>query len=217
MPHSRLRHGLSRGLPQPPRVPEPFQLPLAFHPARLTPALARFTNELTENDETEAVAVELYQAACPAGDGEDLSWHLRQSRDRKGALGLTCLAPNVLRAVVTYNTRVFNLFASNLDSLRASDDLLDQILGEGMGLAEHRSDELDDADDVWDRIGVSDAPPSVFESQGLSIVLDALRRRLSGQPIGSCTSERVALSLDASRLEDFEEEAIRSKTPSAQQ
>ena len=79
MPHSRLRHGLSRGLPQPPRVPEPFQLPLAFQPARLTPARHGRCDTQSSTSVEKYVGYAGLPVACQAASiVVKLLWRLRQ-------------------------------------------------------------------------------------------------------------------------------------------
>ena len=193
-------------------------------PVRLTPSLESIANEQIPSEESEAVAIELFQAACPQSGHDDLE-SLRSSRDRKAALGLLRLAPNVLRAVVTYNARVFNRLASSLSADERADSLLEELVrdpGEvDSGCAPGLQSTLDDTDEIWSRVG-RDEPlthheqsgqeetdiESVYDNARLEDVLVALRRRLGGIPIGSCTSERVALALDVSRLDQLEREAI---------
>lgn len=193
-------------------------------PVRLTPALESIATAQAPSEEAEAVAIELFQAACPEPGHDDFET-LRFCRDRKAALGLQRLSPNVLRAVVTYNARVFNRLASTLASGEEADALLEELVrppdDADPAFELRRMDGLDDADEIWSRIGRDDslepepaAVESLYENARMQDVLAALRRRLSDIPIGSCTSERVALALDVSRLDAPEREAIRSPSRS---
>lgn len=191
---------------------------IVHDPASLSEAVTRFTSGVPTSEEAEAVSMEFYQAAGTDRSSEDLGW-LRMLRDRKRALGSSRFAPDVLRAVVTYNARAFNRLVFARDSSREADGLLESlvatVLDESAEDAPALEGVIDESDEIWDRIGVADSPASVFQSEGLESIVEALRRRLDGIPIGSCSSERVAMALDVSRLEEAEKKAIRSPAPDA--
>lgn len=200
---------------------------IVHDPVDLTPTLALLSAEQLAGDEAETVAMLLYQAACPESGRDDLD-ALRTCRDRKAALGLERLSPNVLRAVVTYNARIFNRLASTQSSEQEADALLEELARDdaesGVASGGPTPGELDESDEIWQRIGAGsdDAKKdgdivSIYEAPGIEALRGALRRRLSGTPIGSCSSERVALALDVSRLEALEREAFLSAEPEPEQ
>ncbi len=181
-------------------------------PVTLTPSLAQVANEQDASDEAEAVALELFQADRPDEPGNDLDW-LRSTRARKDALGMARLAPNVLRAVVTYNARVFNRLAAAADG----DPFLEAMVGDPStatgGDGAPAVGAIDDTDDIWTRVGVPEEAESLFDHDGLASVLDALRQRLQGAALGQTAAERVGVALDVARLERIEIDAILSRDP----
>jgi hypothetical protein len=182
---------------------------IVHDPVALTPLLTNFEEGDMDPVEADSIAAELYQVASLDADRENPLTILRSVRSRKESIGLGCLSPMVLRAVVTYNARMFNCVESVRDTSRASDEILEELLGISSGpeIESERGNYaggLDESDEIWANIGGAEKPTSVFDSQPLASVMDALCRRQRGVPIGSCASERVALVLDISSLDPIE-------------
>ena len=195
---------------------------IVHDPAALTPALAAFTKSDLSADEAEAIAVEFYQAASLDADADQgqLVRTLRAVRGRKATIGLGCLCPEILRALVTYNARVFNCIESLATASRESDEDLEELMwsGEATGDGDVSSmSGLEDSDEFWRQVGGAEAPRSVFESRELESVIHGLGRRLRGIPIGSCASERIALALDTTGLDPLEHAAIVEQSPDEEQ
>jgi hypothetical protein len=111
-----------------------------------------------------------------------------------------------------------------LTSDEEADSLLEELVrdpvDDGSTCTRRQPASLDETDEIWSRIGreQTDEPAqadveSVYDNARLKDLLVALRRRLNGIPIGSCTSERVALALDLSRIDAIEREAIVATSP----
>jgi hypothetical protein len=195
-------------------------------PAALTPTLENFTVASLDSQQAEAFAMELYQAATLDSDSENFHPTLRALREQKQSVGLGCLCPNVLRAVVTYNARMFNSVEALSALSRASDAVVDEAFAIS---ADHAVDQLDSLDS--DGVAVDLEEPeqgtpdeetdqgsvSVFDSTALGCVIEALRRRLDGEQVGTDSPERVALVLDQSLLDPLEITAIRAMSPDAEQ
>lgn len=193
---------------------------IKYDPVRLTPMLEAFSVEGLDPLEADAIAGELYQIASLDADSENPVRVLRSVRSRKESIGLGCLCPNVLRAVVTYNVRMFNHVESATDRSRVSDEMLDGLFGPETRLAEMEESAKASPSPADENLQLAVLTPevetSVFESRELSGVIDALRRRLRGMPIGSCTSERIALILDVGDLDPVESRALKADERDAQ-
>lgn len=185
---------------------------VAHDPVALTLSLTHFAVEGLDSFEAESIAAELYQVASLDADSESPLQILRSIRARKESIGLGCLTPTVLRAVVTYNARMFNHVEATRDTSRASDETLEELLGLSIPDVESGGSAyvggLDESDEIWENVGGAAKSISVFDSQPLVAVIDALGRRLRGVPIGSCTSERIALVLETVNLDPLELSAI---------
>ena len=183
-------------------------------PVRLTPMLEDFSVEGLDPSEADTIAGELFQIAALDVDTESPIRVLRSVRSRKESIGLGCLCPNVIRAIVTYNVRMFNHVECAADVSRASDEMLDRLFGSEVCPEEPEESPKASPGIPVERPrieqSVSRETTSVFESRELCVVIDALSRRLRGVSIGSCTSERIALILDIGTLEKIERDALKS-------
>jgi hypothetical protein len=197
---------------------------IVHDPVGLTPLLAAFDVASSDPSLMNSIAMELYQAANSDDSGPSIN-DLRQLRNRKAQLGLQTLNPIALRAVVTYNARMFNRFEDLVAAARASDADLeslietvpDQTNAAAQGSEMSKAGVLGDDDEIWASIGRRPECSSVFDSSALDQVIAAARRRLKKVPIGSCSSERVALTLDMSVLEPIEIDAILTTGPDDEQ
>ena len=194
---------------------------IAHDPASLTPRLTHFECDELDAATADSIAIELYQVASLDADHENPIEILRSVRERKESIGLGCLCPNVLRAVVTYNARMFNCVESVVQAGRESDDSLEALLAEA---ADSVSDAAaldaataESADDDWTDLHANVETTSVFDSTAIDSVVSAMRRRIRGVPIGSCSSERAALVLDLGHLDAIEREAILAGEPTDDQ
>ena len=204
-------------------------------PVTLTPALENFTVEELEPVEAEAIAMELYQAASLDPESDDFHSTLRELRTRKQHIGLGCLCPSVLRAVVTYNARMFNSVESMAEASREKDSILDDSLlqmdepletSDEPGPEDFVSLEIDTEPvaDVEPEAPVDEvpaaaaAPVSAFDSEALGSVIDTLRMRLEGGRVGRRgPSERIAIVLDQASLTTLEKQAICADDPTSDQ
>lgn len=189
---------------------------IVHDPPQISPMLARLCEELENERPPEATGAELMffqaaalDAALDTDSGARIN-ELRHMRQSKQELGIFCLVPGVLRALVTYNTRIFNKMQGELEESRDAD-----IEFELLFLDQDFADEdesLEDSDKDWvsefeEGIGRA-STLSVFESKGVGRIAEALRRRLAGVPIGSCASENIALSIELFDLEPIERAAL---------
>jgi hypothetical protein len=204
---------------------------IVHDPVTLTPALEDFSVESLEAVDADAIAMELYQAAELDSDSENFHETLRALRVRKQDIGLGCLTPVVLRAVVTYNARMFNSVESLAEASRASDLVLDEELS----ILEETIDSLGDLDadefvqeeeakeevveeEIGQETAGESAPTSVFECEALDSITEAVRIRLQGGMVGRRgPGERIAVILDQGSLESLESEAILAESPTSQQ
>lgn len=115
---------------------------IVHDPTALTPMIEEFASEIPDSAEADTVAMELYQAATLDSDSENFENVLQSIRARKRKIGIGCLAPSVMRAVVTYNARMYNSVESMTDASRASDAIVDDAL---LALTE-----LEEGEDVFD-------------------------------------------------------------------
>ncbi len=206
---------------------------IVHDPVTLTSALENFSVDTLEPNDADAIAMELYQAAALDSESEAFHDILRTLRARKQIIGLGCLCPAVLRAVVTYNARMFNSVENMAEASRMSDAMLDDeismldelndakedSIAEGFIVEQVVDDEPADAEALVD---VSDheasESESIFESAGVDSVIEALRIRIKGGRVGRRgPGERIAVVLDQSLLESIESEAILAETPTKEQ
>jgi hypothetical protein len=181
-------------------------------PVTLSPILEQLALDIAEHAvvDTSAFELELFQASALESGDESMAEVAVRMRGMKLELGINCLMPSTLRAIVTYNTRMFNRIHDDLEALRRSDEELggsderpDQPLRSGdaesgSGRDEWLAEVENDSSDL----------PLLEDSEGFGLIAEAMRRRLAGQAIGSCTSERIALSLDVSDLVEEEKDAL---------
>jgi hypothetical protein len=194
---------------------------IVHDPVSLSPFLVDFDEPVSDPALMDSIAMELYQAANAGVSGTSLN-DLRQLRHRKAQLGLQTLNANMLRAVVTYNARIFNRMEDSVAASRASDADIESLLGVGFDVAVDGVESaevgvLSEDDEIWNAIGRRPDARSVFDSNAVERVIEASRRRLKGVPIGSCSSERVALTLDMSLLEPVETDALAALEPDEEQ
>jgi hypothetical protein len=204
---------------------------IVHDPVTLTPGLENFPVDSLKSADAEAIAMELYQAAELDGDSEYFHEILRALRVRKHDIGLGCLSPVVLRAVVTYNARMFNSVESLAEASRASDSMLDEefsVLEEtldamgdseaGEFVEEEKAEEQVVDKEIAEELKCESVPVSVFECEGLDSIIEAVRIRVNGGVVGRRgPGERVAVILDQGSLESLESEAILAESPTSQQ
>lgn len=194
---------------------------IVHDPVALTPGIGQLAQESSTLRDAREIAVEIHQAASLDFDATSPIRSLARIRARKEALGIGLFSPEVLRAVVTYNARMFNWILSASDVSRASDAEIREVLDElypAESMPPHPaspigSHPLDDASAVAEA-GALAGGASVLGSAEVGEILAALRRRLRGERIGACGVERIALALDESRLDALEREAILADSPS---
>jgi hypothetical protein len=129
-------------------------------------------------------------------------------RRRKVRLGVECLRSEILRALVAYNARMFNRVQDRIAASRTSDEVFDELFAVRLQEVDDDVPYEDEEPDDWDPQAQGTPDESVFESRGLDLLLEAVRRRLESRPIGSCDSERLALELDFVGLTTFERDSI---------
>ena len=198
---------------------------IVHDPVALTPTLARIGEEFSALTSASEIAVEIHQAASLDFDSTNPMRGLVRVRARKEALGLGRFSPEILRAVVTYNARMFNWIAATRDGSRASDaeigDVLDDLYpGEPVDpVASARDADPNESTTTpscaaGQDLGVDSA---VLGSAELDQIVEAFRHRLLGGRIGTCGPERIALALDETRIDALEREAILATTPTNMQ
>ena len=128
---------------------------IVHDPLTLTPMLEDFTVEGFDEKAAEAVAMDLYQSATLDSESENFHEILRQLRAKKLSFGLGCLCPAVLRAVVTYNARMFNSVESLNEASRASDAVVEEALS--AMLAEDAELEAVEAEEAAETAEAADA------------------------------------------------------------
>jgi hypothetical protein len=195
---------------------------IVHDPVTLTPVLENFSADSFDPVEADAVAMELYQAATLDSESENFHEILRSIRAKKQSVGLGCLCPTVLRAVVTYNARMFNSVESIAEASRVSDQALDEVLSDldeegGFIEAPAVTDEIVE-EETTQEAEEAEAPSSVFDSVALQSVIEAMCARLTGGRVGRRgPAERIAMILDQSSLDSLETAAIRAESPSTEE
>jgi hypothetical protein len=181
---------------------------LAHDPVSLTRTVEKFCNsqETKCSGDSHVSALEIHRAANELDAAPDLAELARIMRGRKREFGAACFAPDVLRAIVTFNTRLGNLLKDQRAKYGGKDEDFSGWLDDEARAklsAEFVGQQSSDGES-----GAQPDAPSVYEVDSLQRILDALRRRLAGIPIGSSDSERVAIALDLSRLDAHEQTAL---------
>jgi hypothetical protein len=161
---------------------------LVLDPVGLTSRLHALCERAGGDDDPRLAAIEteFYAAAeaCTEQEARDEVGQ-RALRGRKRELGASFFAPRVLRAIVTYNTALSRCIAHGVDGSR------------DWGFRPVAAEELG-----------TDA--SVFETEVLPRLGEALRRRLDGAAPGMNAVDRVAWCLDLESLDRDERAALLS-------
>lgn len=154
-------------------------------PVGLTPRLHALCEQASEEEDPELAEIEAAFQAAAAVDEEHRrdEARLRELRRRKRQLGRSFFVPRVLRAVVAYNASLSRCI---------------------------RRGGFDSRD--WGSLTDGSAPPasdtSVFESQALPRLAEALRRRASGSAPNADAIDRVAWCLDMASLNEVGRAAL---------
>ncbi len=158
-------------------------------PVTLTPGMSAFCEAVDPGDDPRVAELEAEFFAAAQLEGEDLQQEitLRQLRSRKVELGPLYFAPRVLRAIVTYNATLVERMAEQVWSAQ---DWGDPVAG------------------LVAPAAAEDAAGSVFESEGLRSVADALRRRARGESPAPNDLDRIAWCLDLDYLDAVERKAL---------
>lgn len=182
---------------------------IAHDPVQLTPAM----QSLCERIEADCGAISqeyelaFFEAANPDSSADSIA-HVRELRDKKEELGILCFLPGVLRSIVTYNTRMANRMSNAVSTSREDDLAFEDFVGEAEEPTS-RPINASELDFVAPELKAESTEiVSIHDSNGASQILEALQRRLLGIPIGSCASERIALSLDLTSLNSDELETL---------
>jgi hypothetical protein len=154
-------------------------------PVGLTPRLHALCERAGDGDDPDLAAIEaeLYAAAATGEDDIRDEDELRKLRRRKRELGERFFAPRVLRAIVAYNAALSRRIRRGGDDSRDWGSLTDgsQSLG---------------------------SEASVFGSEALPRLAEALRRRASGVAPGQTAIDRVAWCLDLTSLDETARDAL---------
>jgi len=178
---------------------------IAHDPVQLTPALQALClrTEAECGDVSQEYELAFFEAANLDSEVDALA-HVRELRAKKEKLGTLCFLPGVLRSIVTYNTRMANRMSEAVSNSREDDLAFEDLAGEAPEPVAQPSDQTA-LDFVEPELKAeSEETVSIHDSNGANQIVEALRRRLRDVPIGSCASERIALSLDLSNLDDDE-------------
>jgi hypothetical protein len=178
---------------------------ISHDPVRLTPSM----QALCERVESESSAMsEQYELdffeAANVDDSVDVFARVRKMRDKKEELGSACFLPGVLRAIVTYNARMANQMISAVTTARMDDLSFEGLVDGDQSLVNETQDEseLDFVEPDLAAQKVEAVP--IRGVNGIDQIFEAIRRKIRSVPIGSCASERVAMALDLSALNDDE-------------
>jgi hypothetical protein len=180
-------------------------------PAVLTSELKTVAVELERSGpiDTSQLELEFFQASSLDPSDASASEIAGKMRQRKQELGINILLPSMLRAVVTYNTRMFNRLHDDLEASRQSDAEL--------GRLQENCAEIDRSDPIDAGLGgepwageLHEPRVRLDDAEGIALVHEAILRRMKGIAIGSCTSERIALALDLSCLQEEDVDALRA-------
>ncbi len=156
-------------------------------PVGLTPRLHALCERADDDDDPRLaeIAAEFYAAADVNEVDVREEIQLRSLRRRKRELGASFFAPRVLRAIVTYNAALSRCIHRGVFDSRDWGSLL--------GVVE-----------------LSGADASVFETEVLPRIAEALRRRVEGAAPSSSAIDRVAWCLDLAALDEGEHAALTS-------
>ena len=173
-------------------------------PARLSPTITAFCERIENGfpGDIRDAELEFHQAASLLGGSPDPSIVRQEARDLKTRLGINRFAPNIVRAIVSYNTQLRNLMLIREQEIRQSDE----SLGAALTADSAASTEL----------GATAEESGISDSEGLRQIVDAFRRRLAGVQLGSSSAESIALNLETSDLEAMESEAFSHEPPDEQ-
>jgi hypothetical protein len=158
---------------------------VAEDPVGLTPRLHALCERAGQEDDPELATIEaeFYAAASIGEDDTRDEDQLRTLRRRKRELGVGFFAPRVLRAIVAYNA----------------------ALSRGIRRGGHDSRD-------WGSLADGSQPPeseaSVFESEALPRLAEALRRRAVGEAPSPTAIDRVAWCLDLASLDETARDAL---------
>jgi hypothetical protein len=182
---------------------------IAHDPVQLTPTMQALCEriEVECGDVSQEYELAFFEAANLDSEVDALS-HVRVLRDKKEELGTLCFLPGVLRSIVTYNTRMANRMSDAVSTSREDDLAFEDLVDEAPEPATQSNDEQS-LDFVEPELKAEPtAFVSIHDSNGISQIVEALQRRLRDIPIGSCASERIALSLDVSNLDSDERKIL---------
>jgi hypothetical protein len=182
---------------------------ISHDPVQLTPAMQSLCGRIEADCGAISQDYELaFFEAANLDSSADALAHVRELREKKEELGLLCFLPGVLRSIVTYNTRMANHMSDAVSSSREDDLAFEDFAGEAEAPMDRPSDESE-LDFVDPELKAEPSKiRSIHDSNGVKQIAEALQRRLRGVPIGSCASERIALSVDLAILNDDELEIL---------
>jgi hypothetical protein len=182
---------------------------IAHDPVQLTPAMQSLCARIEADCGAISQEYELaFFEAANLDSSVDALAHVRDLRDKKEELGILCFLPGVLRSIVTYNTRMANRMSEAVSTSREDDLAFEDFVGEAEETSSRPENESE-LDFVAPELKAAPTETaSIHDSNGVDQILEALQRRLRGIPIGSCASERVALSLDLASLDSDELETL---------
>ncbi len=182
---------------------------ISHDPVQLTPAMQSLCERIEADCGSISQEYELaFFEAANLDSSADALAHVRELREKKEELGLLCFRPGVLRSIVTYNTRMANRMSDAVSVSREDDLAFEDFVGEAEVPVDRPNDESE-LDFVDPELKAEPSEiPSIHDSNGVDQIIEALQRRLRDVPIGSCASERIALSLDLAILGDDELELL---------
>ncbi len=183
-------------------------------PATLTPALEALCDRIAASCSMDPEEHELaFFEAASLPESADLVAHVRLMREKKRELGMACFHPGILRSIVTYNVHMANRVRRVANRSRDDDFAFETCVDDVSSMESiEESPATSESCERYEEREESEEVVSIQESDGFERVREAVSRRLRGIPIGSCTSERIALSLDLPGLESGELEILKSDT-----
>jgi len=182
---------------------------IAHDPVQLTPAMQSLCRRIEADCGAISQEYELaFFEAANLDSSADALAQVRELRGKKEELGILCFLPGILRSIVTYNTRMANRMSEAVSTSREDDLAFEDFVGEAEEPINRPSDESE-LDFVAPELKAEPSETgSIHDSNGANQILEALHRKLRGIPIGSCASERIALSLDLASLNTDELETL---------
>ena len=160
---------------------------IRYDPVTLTPRLENLCAHAAASSDPSLAEIAADFFAASNMDAEDLREEMQQRRlrSRKSELGNAFFAPDVLRAIVTYNAALFQRITG-------------QIIESGdWGMAERRGPD-------------PASPASVYDSKPFREIAAATRRRANGDIAKPNPADRIAWALDFDDLGEAERKALRS-------